>query len=201
MRLTKIQTRGESTPNQSTISDKKENPMLKFAFILISLTIVAILILASFKPGSFRVERSALIRTTPDKLFPHLNDLRNWSAWSTWEKMDPQMKKTYSANSVGKGATYEWEGNKKVGHGRMSITDSVPDTKVVIQLDFIKPFEAHNMGELTLQSQNGGTLVTWAMYGPMPFISKLFSVFVSMDKMIGKDFEDSLANLKTVVEK
>jgi len=175
--------------------------MLKLIFLLIVVTIVAILILASFKPSSFRVERSALIQTTPEKLFPHLNDLRSWAAWSTWEKMDPQMKKTYSANSAGKGATYEWEGNKKVGHGRMSIADSFPDTKVVIQLDFIQPFEAHNIAELQLLPQNGGTLVTWAMYGPMPFISKLFSVFVSMDKMIGKDFEDSLANLKTVAEK
>jgi uncharacterized protein YndB with AHSA1/START domain len=175
--------------------------MLKLIFILIAVTIVAILILASFKPDSFRVERSAIIQATPEKVFPHINDLRNWAAWSTWEKMDPQMKKTYSTNSAGQGATYEWEGNKKVGHGRMTITESVPSSKVVIQLDFIKPFEAHNMGELTLQAQNGGTLVTWAMYGPMPFISKLFSVFVSMDKMIGKDFEDSLANLKSVVEK
>jgi len=175
--------------------------MLKLVFTLIALTIVVILVLASFKPDTFRVERSALIQATPEKVFPHINDLRSWAAWSAWEKMDPQMKKTYSANSAGKGATYEWEGNKKVGHGRMSIADSLPDTKVVIQLDFIQPFEAHNIAELQLQAQGGGTLVTWAMYGPMPFISKLFSVFVSMDKMIGKDFEDSLANLKAVAEK
>lgn len=175
--------------------------MLKLIFILIAVTIVAILILASFKPDSFRVERSTLIQASPEKVFAHINDLRSWAAWSTWEKMDPQMKKTYSANSAGKGATYEWQGNKKVGHGRMSIADSIPDTKVVIQLEFIAPFEAHNMADITLQAQTGGTLVTWAMYGPMPFISKLFGVFVSMDKMIGKDFEDSLANLKTVVEK
>lgn len=174
--------------------------MLKLILILIVLVII-LLVYATTRPDTFRVERSAVFKATPDKVFAHINDLRSWSAWSTWERMDPQMKKTYSTNSAGKGATYEWEGNKKVGHGRMSIADSVSDTKVVIQLDFIKPFEAHNMGELTLQPQNGGTLVTWSMYGPMPFISKLFSVFVSMDKMIGKDFEDSLANLKIVVEK
>ncbi|MEK7811306.1 MAG: SRPBCC family protein, partial [Pseudomonadota bacterium] len=95
---------------------------------------------------------------------------------------------------------YEWEGNKKVGHGRMTIAESTAPSRVVIQLDFFVPFEAHNMGDLTLQAQSNGTLVTWAMYGPSPFISKLFSVFVSMDKMIGKDFEDSLANLKRVTE-
>lgn len=175
--------------------------MLKLIFILIAVTIFAILILASFKPDSFRIERTTLIQATPEKVFPHINDLRSWAAWSAWEKMDLQMKKTYSANTAGKGATYEWEGNKKVGHGRMTITDSVPDNKVVIQLDFIKPFEAHNTSELTLQAQSGSTLVTLAMYGPSPFISKLFGVFVNMDKLIGKDFEIGLANLKTVVEK
>ncbi|MFA6121148.1 MAG: SRPBCC family protein [Sideroxydans sp.] len=175
--------------------------MLKLILILVVLAIAAILIIAALKPNAFRVERSALIQATPDKLFPHINDLRNWAAWSTWEKMDPQMKKTYSTNSAGQGATYEWEGNKKVGHGRMTITESVAAAKVVIQLDFIKPFEAHNIGDITLQAQGNSTLVTWAMYGPSPFISKLFGVFVSMDKMIGKDFEDSLANLKAVVEK
>ncbi|MDH2917057.1 MAG: SRPBCC family protein [Gallionella sp.] len=175
--------------------------MLKLILILVVLAIAAILIIAAFKPDMFRVERSTLIQATPDKLFPHINDLRNWVAWSTWEKMDPQMKKTYSTNSGGQGATYEWEGNKKVGHGRMTITESVAASKVVIQLDFITPFEAHNTADITLQPQGNSTLVTWAMYGPSPFISKLFSVLISMDKMIGKDFEASLANLKTVAER
>jgi hypothetical protein len=174
--------------------------MLKIILIAV-VVIAAILIYAAFKPDVFRVERNALIHAAPDKLFPHINDLRNWAAWSTWEKMDSQMKKSYSTNSVGQGATYEWEGNKKVGHGRMTIAESVTTSKVVIQLDFITPFEAHNMADITLQPQGNSTLVTWAMYGPSPFISKLFSVFISMDKMIGKDFEDSLTNLKTVVEK
>ncbi len=174
--------------------------MLKIIVITIVVLIAVILILARFKPDTFRVERSILIQAAPDKVFPHLNDLRNWAAWSTWEKMDPAMKKTYSADTAGKGAIYEWEGNKKVGHGRMTIAESTAPSRVVIQLDFFVPFEAHNMGDLTLQAQSNGTLVTWAMYGPSPFISKLFSVFVSMDKMIGKDFEDSLANLKRVTE-
>lgn len=175
--------------------------MLKLIIILVILLIAAILILASFKPDSFRVERSVLIQATPEKVFVYLNDLRSWAAWSTWEKMDPDMKKTYSTNSSGQGASYEWQGNKKVGHGRMTIAESLAPSKVVIQLDFLAPFEAHNVAELTLQTQGGGTLVTWSMYGPSPFISKLFGVFVSMDKMVGKDFEDSLGNLKAIAEK
>lgn len=175
--------------------------MLKIVALVIVALIVVILILAALKPDAFRVERSILIKASADKLFPHISDLRNWAAWSTWEKMDPAMKKTYSADSAGKGASYEWEGNKKVGHGRMTIAESVAPSKVAIQLDFYVPFESRNMADLTLQAQGNETLVTWAMYGPMPFISKLFSVFVSMDKMIGKDFEASLANLKTLAEK
>ena len=175
--------------------------MLKFIAILIIAAIVIILVLARLKPDTFRVERSIRIQAPPEKVFAHINDLRSWAGWSTWEKMDPNMKKTFSENTSGKGADYEWEGNRKVGHGRMSIVESVAPSKIVIQLDFFAPFEAHNMANLTLQTQGNGTLVTWAMYGPSPFIAKLFGVFVSMDKMIGKDFEDSLSNLKLIAEK
>lgn len=175
--------------------------MLKLLVILIIVVIAVILVLARLKPDSFRVERSANIQAPPEKIFPYLNDLRGWAAWSTWERMDPNMKKTFSANSSGQGASYEWEGNKKVGHGRMQIIESAAPSRVVIQLDFLAPISAHNRAELTLQAQGSGTRVTWAMYGPSPFISKLFSVFISMDKMVGRDFEDSLANLKTIAEK
>jgi uncharacterized protein YndB with AHSA1/START domain len=175
--------------------------MLKFIAILIVVAIFAILILARLKPDTFRVERSIRIQAPPEKVYTHINDLRRWAAWSTWEKMDPDMKKTFSENSSGKGASYEWEGNKKVGHGRMAILESDAPSRIVIQLNFFAPFEAHNMANLTLHPQGNGTLVTWAMYGPSPFVTKLLGVFVSMDKMVGKDFEDSLSNLKAIAEK
>ncbi len=174
--------------------------MLKLIVLLIALVIVAILVLASFKPGSFRIERSAIIQAPPEKVFAYVNELRSWSAWSVWEKMDPNMKKTYGAATAGKGATYEWQGNKKVGHGRMTIAESVAPSRIVIKLDFFAPMKAHNTAEFNLGPRGNGTLATWAMYGPLPFISKVFSVFFSMDKMVGKDFEDSLARLKTLAE-
>ncbi|HEY0666110.1 MAG TPA: SRPBCC family protein [Gallionella sp.] len=174
--------------------------MLRFIAILIIVAIVIILILARLKPDTFHVERSARIQAPPEKIFAYINDLRIWAAWSTWERMDPDMRKTFSEGSSGKGASYEWEGNRKVGHGRMTIVESVAPSRIVIQLDFFAPFEAHNMASLTLQAQGNGTLVTWAMYGPSPFIAKLFGVFVSMDRMVGKDFEDSLSNLKVIAE-
>ena len=169
--------------------------------IVLALTIAALLAYAATRPDTFRVQRSTTIQAPAAKVYPNLADFRNWSAWSPWEKRDPQMKRTMSAPSAGKGATYAWEGNSEVGSGRMQILDAQEAKRLGIKIDFLKPFEAHNDVEFTLQPKDGGTEVTWAMYGPAPFITKLMGVFVSMDAMVGKDFEAGLASLKAVAEK
>lgn len=174
--------------------------MIKKISIVVIVLLAALLVFASTKPDTFRVERSISIKAPPDKIFALINDLHNWGAWSPWEKMDPVMKRTYSGASNGKGAAYEWEGNSKVGIGRMEITDSSPPSKILIKLDFLKPFEAHNTAEYTLQAQGDTTQVTWAMYGPNLYLAKVMQVFVSMDSMVGKDFETGLANLKSIAE-
>ena len=111
------------------------------------------------------------------------------------------MKRTFAGAESGKGAVYEWAGNSKAGQGRMEITGSVPSSKVTIKLDFLKPFEAHNTAEFTLDRQGGATNVTWATFGPQVFMAKVMSVFVSMDSLIGKDFEAGLSNMKAIAEK
>ncbi len=111
------------------------------------------------------------------------------------------MKRTYGGAEKGKGAVYEWEGNKKIGKGRMEITEANPPGKVTIKLDFLKPFEGHNTAEFTMQPKGNATEVTWAMYGPNRFLSKLFHVFMNMDNLIGKQFAQGLANLKGIAEK
>lgn len=169
--------------------------------ILIVVVICTILILASLKPDTFRVERSAIIHASPDKVFPNLNDFRNWKSWSAWDKKDPNMKTTYSGAPSGKGAVYEWSGNRNVGSGKLEIIESVAPSRLVIQLDFITPFEGHNQATFTLLPEAEGTKVVWVMDGPMAFVPRIFSIFISMDKMIGKDFEDSLESLKVVAEK
>jgi len=179
---------------------QKENDMLKLIPILIVLALIVILVYASTRPDTFRVERSATFITTPDKVFAQINDFHNWGAWSAWARMAPAMSKTFSGAASRVGPTYAWQGNK-VGQGSMEITESMPNSKVMMKLDFLSPMEAHNIAEFTIHPEGNGTRLTWAMYGPSPFISKLFGVFVNMDKMIGKDFEVGLANLKTVVEK
>ena len=175
--------------------------MLKIILIAVVVLVIALLIFAATKPDSFQVQRTASVKASPEKIFPLIDDFQNWGAWSPYENKDPAMKRTRSGPATGKGAVYEWDGDKNVGKGRMEITESSPASKIVIQLDFFKPFEAHNIAEFALEPQGDYTKVTWAMHGPAPFISKLMQVFINFDNMIGKDFEAGLANLKAVAEK
>lgn len=160
-----------------------------------------IVVLALMQPDSFKVQRTIAIKAPPEKIFPLVDDFAQWKLWSPWENKDPAMKRTLSSATSGKGATYAWEGNKDVGQGKMEIVESVPPSKVGIKLDFMVPFEAHNQSIFTFLPKGTGTEVTWTMQGPMPFVSKLFSVFASMDAMVGKDFETGLANMKAAAEK
>jgi hypothetical protein len=168
--------------------------------VIAVVVVAAILAYATTRPDSFRVQRATSIKAPPEKIYPHLSDFHAWNAWSPWEKMDPELKRTFSGAASGKGAIYAWEGNKKVGKGRMEITDASP-SKIAIKLDFIESFEGHNVTEFALEPKGDSTSLTWTMSGPAPLISKVMQVFVSMDAMIGKDFEAGLASLKTLAEK
>lgn len=168
---------------------------------IIVLAVAGILVYASMQPDDFRITRSATVRATAERVFPHIADLRAWGAWSPWEKKDPGMKRTFSGPASGVGAAYAWEGNKDVGSGRMEVTEAIASSKVVIRLEFLKPFAATHMAEFTLQPQGDSTTVDWAMYGKHPFLGKVMCLFMNMDKMVGKDFEAGLASLKDVTEK
>ena len=174
--------------------------MLKKIAVVVVVLIAGVLVFAATKPDTFRVQRSASIKAPPEKISAVLSDFHGWQAWSPWEKMDPAMKRSYSGAEKGKGAAYAWEGNGKVGQGRMEIIDAAP-SRVALDLDFVKPFEGHNKVVFTLAPQGDATEVNWAMQGPMPYVSKVISVFCDMDGMIGKEFENGLANLKTLTEK
>jgi carbon monoxide dehydrogenase subunit G len=182
--------------------------MLKALGIIVALLVIAvivILLIALQKPDTFRVQRSIGIKAPPDKIFPFISDFSNWPSWSPYEKKDPAMQRTMGnaapgAAPAGKGATYEWNGDKNVGHGRMEILEAQPE-KIVIKLDFYTPFEAHNTAEFTLVPKGAETEVTWAMHGPAPLMNKVMSTLMNLDKMVGGDFEVGLANLKTLAEK
>ncbi len=168
--------------------------------LILLVAIVVVLVLAARTSAGFRIERATSIKAPPDKIFALINDFRNWRAWSPWERMDPNLRRSYGGAERGEGAVYEWEGNSKVGKGRMEIVEAPPPSRVAIKLDFLKPFEAHNTAEFTLVPRGDATEVTWAMHGPNLFIGKVMGVFMSMDRMIGKDFEAGLANLKAAAE-
>ena len=169
--------------------------------VVIAIIFVVVLILAATRPDTFRVERTAIMNAPADKIFPQIADFHQWLNWSPWEGRDPAMKRTYSGAERGKGAAYAWEGNKNVGSGRMEILEAAPSSKVVIKLDFLKPFEAHNVAEFTMLPQGGATTVTLVMHGPAPFMAKVMHTVINMDRMVGKDFETGLSNLKAIAEK
>ncbi len=175
--------------------------MIKTIAIVIAVVVAAILGYAATRPDSFRVERATTIKAPPEKIYAYIDDFHRWEAWSPWEKLDPALKRTFSGTAAGKGAAYAWQGDNKVGEGRMEIAESTPPSKVVIKLDFIKPFEGHDITEFTLQPKGDSTNVSWVMSGPVPYFAKVMGIFASMDSMIGKDFEKGLANLKAVAEK
>ena len=173
-------------------------------FIRISLLglgiIVGLCVVAAFKPDSFRVERTIIIHAPAERIFPLINDLREFTRWSPYEGRDPAMQKTFSPVSSGRGASYAWDGNREVGAGRMEITDSRSPQQVLIQLDFERPMEAHNNVVFSLTPADAGTQVSWSMEGPMPFMSKLFSLFMNFDTLVGNDFAAGLEKLKALVE-
>ncbi len=170
--------------------------------ILIALAVVILLFVGvvAMRPADFRITRSTNIAAPPGVAFAQVNDFHNWKAWSPWAKLDPEMKETFEGQSSGTGAIYAWEGNNKVGQGRMTILDSHPGDQIRIKLEFIKPFAATNTAEFTFKPEGDGTSVTWSMFGKNAFMAKAFGLFMNMDKMVGGDFEKGLAQMKTVAE-
>ena len=178
--------------------------MLKVVVIVV-LVIVALiailLIVASRKPNTFRITRSVLIKAKADRVFALIDDFHAWRQWSPWEDRDPNMSRTYGPTTKGQGATYAWSGNNKIGAGRMEITDCAEPHKLLVRVEFIKPMQAVNTAEFTLEPEGDAVKTTWAMFGPKTLFSKVMGVFFSMDAMVGKDFEKGLADLKAVAER
>jgi carbon monoxide dehydrogenase subunit G len=168
--------------------------------VIVILAVIALVVaIAAVRPAEFRVARSTTVSAPPERILPLIGDFRRWTDWSPYEQLDPQMKKSYAGASSGVGAVYEWDG-KKAGSGRMEILEVTP-SKVTIKLDFTKPMTAHNTAEFTVEPQGGATRLTWAMHGRNALMAKVMSLFISMDKLVGKDFETGVANLKAIAER
>ena len=170
--------------------------------ILFALAIISILlfVIVAGRPDEFTVLRSATITAPPEKVFPHVNELRKWDAWSPWAKIDPNCKITYAGPPAGVDASHAWAGNNKVGEGKMTIIASAPSNSIRLRLEFLKPFKATNTAEFKFTPEDGQTLVIWSMTGKNNFFFKIFGLFMDCDTMVGKDFEKGLACLKAVAE-
>jgi len=168
--------------------------------VVLVVAVAALLLFATTRPNTFHVERKISIAAHPPTVFAAVNDFHRWADWSPWEDLDPEMKKTYGGPESGQDATYTWAGNSKVGKGRMTIVSSEPDSRIEIRLEFLEPWQATNRTTFTFAPTDDGTDVTWSIDGANDLTAKMFSVFMDMDKMMGGDFEDGLAELKTVAE-
>lgn len=174
--------------------------MLPTILTILAILVILFLAFVATRPSDFRIVRSITMASPPAEAFGRVNDLHRWESWSPWAKLDPQMKVTYEGPPQGVGASHAWLGNKKVGQGRMTILESEADRRIVLKLEFIKPFTATNTTEFTFEPKGSQTLVTWAMTGRNNFVMKAFGLFMNMDKMIGRDFEKGLAAIKAEVE-
>jgi hypothetical protein len=174
--------------------------MIKNVLLVLVVAIVAVLGYAAMQPDSFSLQRSASIGAPPDKVYPLIADMKAFNSWNPWLRKDPASKLSYEGPASGVGSAYAWE-SEQLGAGRMEVTELAPNSRVGAKLQFLKPMVTTNRVEFSLQPQGAQTHVTWTMSGPMPYLSKLMSVFVSMDRMVGPDFEAGLANLKAAAEK
>jgi hypothetical protein len=174
--------------------------MLLKILIVLAVIIVVLVIVAALRRADFRVERSIVVSVPPAAAFAQVNDFHKWEDWSPWAKLDPAMKETYDGAPSGVGASYSWSGNKNVGTGRMTLTESRPVEWIRIKLEFLKPFAATNTAEFTFKPNGNQTIVTWSMFGKSNLICRLMGLFMNMDKMIGSQFEKGLADLKAASE-
>ena len=170
------------------------------ALAVLTVVLLILVFAVAMQPNEFQVTRSAVIDASPDKVFEHVNDFQKWQAWSPWEKMDPNMQRTYAGPPAGAGASYSWKGNDEVGEGKMTIAESDPGQRIKIDLDFVKPFESKNVTEFTFKPEGDKTAVSWTMTGRKDFVTKAVCMVMDMDKMIGNDFETGLTQLRSAVE-
>jgi hypothetical protein len=174
--------------------------LFKRILIGLAIMVVAFLGIVALQPADYRVTRGISINAPAEVVFAQVNDFRKWEAWSPWVKLDPEVKNTFEGPATGTGAVFIWSGNADVGEGRMTLTESRPNDRIRIKLDFIRPFPDTCTVEFAFQPAGNQTAVTWSMWGHKNFIGKAACLFMNMDKMLGGDFEKGLAQMQTVAE-
>jgi uncharacterized protein YndB with AHSA1/START domain len=172
--------------------------MFKRLVILLALVLGGLAAYIAMQPSEFLIVRSRTLAAPPEVVFAYVSDFHRWTEWSPWEKRDPALRREYSGAEAGEGAVYHWVGNEEVGAGRMTIMNAEPPHAVTIRLEFLKPFPAVNTAQFDILKGGLGTEVTWSMTGRNGFVSKAFALVMDVDKLVGRDFEQGLADLDTV---
>lgn len=172
--------------------------LIAFAVLVGILGVLAVVV--AMQPSEYRIERTAKIDAPPEIAFAQVNDFHNWDAWSPWAKLDPAMVATFEGPASGVGAIYKWSGNDKVGEGQMTILESKPDEFIRFKLEFLRPFPDTCTTEFTFKPEGASTSAIWTMTGRRNFMAKGVCLVMDMDKMVGGDFENGLAQMKTVCE-
>jgi hypothetical protein len=174
--------------------------MLGTILIVVAVVAVLFVIVVALRPAEFRVARSAVMSAPPAVVFAQVNDFHNWEAWSPWAKLDPAARNSFEGPAAGTGAIFRWAGNKNVGEGSMTITESRPGELIRIKLDFLKPFAATCTTEFAFKPEGNQTAVSWSMTGKNNFMSKAMGLFMNCEKMVGGQYEKGLAAMKSIVE-
>jgi hypothetical protein len=174
--------------------------MAKKILLALGAIIVVFLVIVALQPSEYRVARTTTISADAADVFPLVNDFHNWDSWSPWAKLDPAMKTAYTGPPAGVGSVYTWAGNSKAGEGRMTIEESQPNQRVSINLNFLKPFPSTSTTVFEIQPNGNTVTVSWVMAGHFNFIGKAASLFMSMDKTVGGDFEKGLSQMKSAAE-
>jgi hypothetical protein len=174
--------------------------MLKKILLALVVLVAALVAVVALQPAEFHVTRTATMAAPPPVVFAQVNDFRKWEAWNPWARIDPAMKHAYAGAPSGVGAVYTWAGNREVGEGRMTITESRPNERIRVRLDFVKPLAGTSEAEFTFRPEGDRTAVTWSMRGTNSFLAKAIHLVMNMDRMIGGQFDRGLAQMKSVAE-
>jgi uncharacterized protein YndB with AHSA1/START domain len=190
-----------ATSNEVKTTGRVKTPVWKYVLAALAAIIAVLVVIISLQPSDFRVARSAAMAAPPAKVFDQVNNFHNWEAWSPWAKLDPAAKSSFDGPTSGEGAYYSWDGNSDVGAGSMTIVESRPHERIRIRLDFIRPFAASSDVTFTFQPEGDATVVNWSMAGKNNFLAKAISLVMDCEEMVGGQFDEGLASIKSIVEK
>lgn len=174
--------------------------MIKKVLIGLVLVIALLFGYASTLPSEMKISRELLIRAKPEAIYPYINHSRKMNEWMPWSESDPEAKMLYSGPELGIGSTTSWDSKGNMGTGQAVIVESIPNRSVKTQLTYTKPMKMEQLAEVSLTPAEGGTVVRWSVNGHSPLISRIFCIFMDVDKTVGGEFEKGLANLKRIVE-